>query len=183
MQLQKNLNNLVLTLVLGVGAVHAETHVHSSEPTHFYEIRSDSRKERQRLADMGYALEEIRSDKVYIVGEAADLEKLKAAGFDVHGMRIKKEWKSLQFDEKGSKYSSYAQIQARMNALVEKAPHLVSLKTFGRTNENRDMQLLRISSLSEGQAEAAKLPSIMYMGVITLANICLLKCPLCLQNT
>ena len=72
----------------------------NDDVTHIFEIKSNSRDERQKLSDMGYALDEIRSDKVFVLGRQADIKILSNAGFEVKANKIKDEWLTLNSHEK-----------------------------------------------------------------------------------
>jgi carboxypeptidase T len=121
---------------------------------------------------MGYSIDEFRSDKVYIYGHAEDAERLSQQGFKAAAHVFKPEWFKWtpRDSELGKiegisvKYHSYDEVKSALNDVVSRNPNIVSLMSLGKTVENRDVPMVRISGKTPGQAEGEKIPSIMYMG-------------------
>src|SRR5438045_2760495 len=89
-----------VSLVAAVAAVQSFAHSGSdnragrdADPTHIVEVKASTRAERTAITEMGFSLEEFRSDKVYIYGKEQDAARLNAAGFEAKAVLIKPEWR------------------------------------------------------------------------------------------
>lgn len=146
----------------------------SSKPTHIIEVKAATREERSALANLGYSLDELRSDKVYIYGHQNDEVALKATGFDAKAYAFKPEWFKWTPQTFGNgkpapegagiSYHSYTEVAAKLDDLAKINPSIVTKMSLGRSLENRDVPMIRISGKTPGDAETQKLPAIMYMG-------------------
>ncbi len=130
------------------------------------EVRAKNSKERTLLGNLGFALEEIRSDRVFVYGFESDLKRIQAAGFEASAQPLKSEWLNMESADstKLSRYHSYAEVQQLLTQLTLDKPHIASLSSLGRSVESREMPLLRISGKSLGEAEGQRTPVIFYMG-------------------
>lgn len=144
----------------------------SAKPTHIIEVEAKTREERTAIANQGFSIDELRSDKVYIYGHQEDADLLVSKGFKATAHVFKPEWfkwtPELAFDSgiKGiaPKYHTYAEVTASLNAMAAQYPAIATLMSIGRSVENRDVPMIRISGKTPAQAESLQLPSIMYMG-------------------
>ena len=159
---------LAVTAGLAFSAV-AHNDVTDDKPTHLIEVEAHNSAERSAIANLGFAPEEFRSDKVYIYGRAQDEATLRKAGFNTHSYEIQPQWlkwREGESDKAGgtSSYHSYDQVNTILNDVVAKHPNIASLTTIGKSLENRDVKMVRLSGKSLGDAETNKLPVVFYMG-------------------
>jgi carboxypeptidase T len=133
----------------------------SAASTHIIKVQTQNREERSRLASLGFALEEFQSDGVLIYGDLNDLEKIKSSGFEAKANKIKDEWFHSQSSDR---FNSYAEILDRMHQLEKDHPDLVSLESIGKSYEGQDILAIRISPKDRSEAEAQKIPTVLYTG-------------------
>ena len=136
------------------------------EPSHVIEVKAADSETRSAIANLGFAIDEVLSDKVYIYGKPSDAKRLQDAGFKTSAFELQKSW--LQWSESATdakeKYRSYGEVAGRMTELARAYPALVTELSIGRSTENRNMPLMRISGVSAGDAETNKLPVVFFMG-------------------
>ncbi|NCN26614.1 zinc carboxypeptidase [bacterium] len=163
MQLRHTLGLFILLFSFqGIAAEKSKAQIPEGV-THIIEVGASTREQRSAVADLGYALEEIRSDKVFIYGNKKDVELLKKTGLQVSADEVQARW--FQIDEALEwRYSSYDQVLERMNALVAAAPDLVSLYSIGQTHEGRDIVAIRIGASTLTEAQINGVPQMVYMG-------------------
>ncbi len=138
----------------------------SSHVTHVIEVKAKTAAERSRIVDLGFAIDELRSDAVYIFGKARDADTLRRAGFRATATPAKSEWFTIPqaVEAMAARFTSLTEVETQLQDLATRFPNIVEVQTLGRTNENRVTKMVRISGKSPAQAEAAKLPVIFYMG-------------------
>jgi len=155
--------------VLSANSFSATDH---AKPTHIIEVQASTREERTAIADLGFNLDELRSDKVFIYGKAKDAEYIKSKGFQAKAHVFKPEWyqwtpshgETFSVNGEAQKYHSYDEVNSILGALVGRNPSIANVMTLGRTVENRNVPIVRISGKSPAEAESAKLPTVMFMG-------------------
>lgn len=128
------------------------------------EVFVSDKNARGYLASMGFALDEVFSDRVYIFGTKSDAERIQKSGFKVQSTPYLKRWKSFDKNLPQRKFVSYSEALEKMNSLAHTRPDLAQVLSLGRSFENRDTPVLRISAKNLGDAETQKLPVIFYMG-------------------
>lgn len=132
--------------------------------THIIEVSAKNREERSLVANLGYSLEEFRSDKVYIYGHLEDAARIEHdTGLKARAFETKPEWFKIKGVAEG-RYSSLAQVEAQLAKLEKDYPALVTKLSIGKSLEGRPLTTLRLSGKSLAQAESEKLPVIFYMG-------------------
>ncbi|NCN42094.1 zinc carboxypeptidase, partial [bacterium] len=151
--------------IMHSGLTSAASHHHSEEAkTHYIEIKSNDKHLRTLVQDMGFAIDEIRSDKFFVAGTEADIKKLKAIGAPVTAQEIPERWFQMDMGLNAQRYTSYEEAKAQLVALANDYPSLVTQTTLGNSIENRDMTMVRISGRSLAQAEAEQLPVVLFTG-------------------
>ncbi|MBS1984696.1 MAG: zinc carboxypeptidase [Bdellovibrionales bacterium] len=131
-------------------------------PTHIIEVKASTSEQRTRIANLGYSPEDVRSDRVFVWGSEADAEVLRQAGFNAEAHPLPT--RLLLGDIATTRYHSYDRAVNELQEMEQKFSRLVTLSTLGRSVENRDIPLLRISGKTLGEAANAQLPVIFYMG-------------------
>lgn len=154
-----------LVLALGTpGLAQAHDSADSEIPDRIIEIKAANSSERSRLANLGFALEDIRSDRVFVWGHEADAAKIRAAGFEATSTELPSRLMAGKLAEPVKRYHTYETLTQALQQLEHDYPSLVSLSSMGRSVQNRDIPVMRISGVSLGQAEAQKTPVMFYMG-------------------
>lgn len=152
--------SLIAIAALSAGSVRADD---EGVPDRIIEIKASTRQERTRLANLGYALEDIRSDKVFVWGHEEDAQRIRDAGFNATSValpaRIMAERERVE-----TRYHSYDSMTKALQQLEKDHSSIVTLMSLGRSVQNRDIPMVRISGKSVGQAEANKVPVMFYMG-------------------
>jgi len=154
-----------LISLAATGAFGTVANAHTDENvTHVIEVQAATREERSAIANLGYALEEFRTGKVYIYGQAQDAVRIqRETGLPAHAYTAKPEWFSPRGAAEG-RYSSFTEIEAALGKIERDFSAIATRTVIGRSLENRPIYALRISGKSIADAESAKLPVIFYMG-------------------
>jgi carboxypeptidase T len=132
---------------------------HSTE--FIFEVPAKTKEERTYISNFGFAIDQVMSDRVFITGNGYDRDLLKRSGIQFTATPYQPKWDK---DERAGKYRSYDDVINVFKKLAADHPDFVSYDVLGKSLEGRDQPLLRISSLSPGEAESAKIPSILYQG-------------------
>lgn len=149
---------------LSVSGAFAHGTTESTDPTHIIEVKVSKREERTRLADLGYALEDLRSDRVFIWGQAQDAERIRKEGFETKTVEMPMRIMHDPRITDTTLYHSYDRMNEDLAALEKKNPSIVTLVSLGRSVQNRNIPMLRISGKSLAEAESEKLPVAFYVG-------------------
>ncbi len=167
MYLSKSFARLTFAATCLFQGMSAQAHrFDDSIPTHVIEVRVTTKAERNALTKLGYSLEDLRSDKAYIYAHEKDLARIRAAGFIAGASPMKEEWMNIE-EMPGpnlAKFHSYEEVDALLQSMAKVHSNIVTLTSLGRSLENRDIPMLRISSKSPAQAESLQLPVAFYMG-------------------
>lgn len=126
-----------------------------------FEVPAKSKEERTLISNLGLAIDQVMSDRVFITGSSVERKLLKISGLDFIERQYKEQW---QRSDRAKKYRSYEEVVTTLKKLSDENPDFVSYEILGKTTEGRDQPMLRISGLSHGEAESSKLPAILYQG-------------------
>lgn len=135
-----------------------------ASPSWVIEIPAADKDTRTKVANLGFAIEEILSDKVFVLGSDSDAQKLESAGFKVVKRKFQERFRIFESFGPGMSYHSYQEVVRDLTNLSNLYPHLVSLESLGKTHENRDMTMIRISGMTKADAESKRIPAIIYTG-------------------
>jgi carboxypeptidase T len=149
-------------LIAGAAQAHAPT----SQPELVISIGATTKEQRSKIANLGYALDDVHSDRVFIYGSAEDARRLSALGLPtaVNTLPARPFESDEPFDIRATQYHSYERLVGEIKTLEQSYPALVTVLSLGRSLENRDMPLIRISGKSLAEAEALQLPVAFYTG-------------------
>jgi carboxypeptidase T len=153
-----NIKRIALAAALFAFGVQAAPH------THYIEAQVKDRDDRSLIARAGYAIDEIRDGKVFFMGSEADVAKLARLNIRATAHKMQARWFATPQDARAARYTSLAEVNSQLQALAAQNPALVQIKSLGKTRENRDTFVVRISSRTEAQAEQEQLPVVFYMG-------------------
>jgi carboxypeptidase T len=134
------------------------------EPTHYIEVEAKNRATRTKVADLGYSIDEVRSDTVYFPGTMADVQKLRAEKLNAKAYPFRKEWLQDEVGMFGERFISTDATYQAIEALQRDFPKLASVSTFGKSFEGKDLKVVRISGQTLADAAANKLPVVFYTG-------------------
>lgn len=153
-------------LLAAVGFSAALAHAaQETSRTHYIEVQTNNKIERSLVTRLGYAIDEVRSDKVFFLGNEADVAKLARLNLKAKAYKMQSNWTTQDdLSPEAARYTSYSEVAQQLQNLAASRPDLVTLTTLGNSLENRDVPMLRISGKSVAEAEAGQLPVIFYMG-------------------
>ncbi len=135
-----------------------------TEPSHYIEVKAADRKSRSAISNLGFAIDEIRSDAVYFPGDLQDLRKLREAGLKANAYPFRKEWTQEQFGIFAERFISTDDTYKALGDMQKNYPGLATLFSMGKSVEGRDLLVLRLSGKTVAQAEEQKLPVVLYTG-------------------
>lgn len=102
-------------------------------------VLAKDKVERTKLANLGFSLDEIRDDKVYIQGSSKDLKIILNEGFEIiESYPFKKQWLMKPEKGVGLKYHEYSDVVKELNDFALNYPNLASVSSIGKSFENRD---------------------------------------------
>ncbi|HVJ65291.1 MAG TPA: M14 family metallopeptidase [Bdellovibrionota bacterium] len=136
----------------------------NAAPKWIIEIPAPNKEIRSKITDLGYAIDEVLSDKVFVLGGDADVKKLSESGYKVTPREYQERFEVFESFGPGLVYHSYQDVVRELENLSGLYPQLVSLESLGKSHENRDMTMIRISGMSKAAAQTSNAPVIMYMG-------------------
>ncbi len=128
---------------------------------YIFEVPARDKHERTFISNLGFAIDEVQSDRVFITGGAYDRDLLKRSGLTFTETLYQDKWDNLP---RATKYRSYEEVINVFKKLSADHPEIASYEILGKSYEGREQPLLRISALSPGEAESAKTPAILYQG-------------------
>lgn len=131
----------ILSAIGLAGGLLIAPNLHSDLGNKFFiKVKADTREERNRLANLGYAFEMVTREYVTIIGDTAELEALsrEANIQDVIAAQ------TLDFPAEDAAFHNYPELTAKLQELVSRFPQHASLKSLGKSLEGRDIWLLRI---------------------------------------
>lgn len=132
-----------------------------AETRYVFEVEAKTKEERTFVSNLGFAIDQVLSDRVFISGNAYDKNLLQRSGLKFSTTEYQPRWEKL---DRASKYRSYQDVITAFKKLAADNPDFVSYEVLGKSFEGREQPMLRISSLSAGEVESAKTPAILYQG-------------------
>ncbi len=131
------------------------------QATYWIKIKAKNRFERSFVADMGISIESTDKDYVIGFGNKEELARLKKSGRVITSFEIKKSH-MRDFPANDKDFHNYQELMDEMNLLVKTYPDLVELKSIGKTHENRDLWVLRITK--DVKSSVGNRPAAIFMG-------------------
>ncbi|MEZ4814668.1 MAG: M14 family metallopeptidase [Bdellovibrionota bacterium] len=128
---------------------------------YIFEVPAHSKEERTLISNLGFAIDQVMSDRVFITGSNYDRDLLKRSGIQFSEQVFQQKWNKIDL---ASRYRSYQDVVDTFKNLASQHPEIASYEVLGKSTEGRDQPMLRISGLSPGEAESTKLPAILYQG-------------------
>lgn len=160
-------NNFIKSSLMALGGFLSLSAMatQDTEKTHYIEVQAKDKFERSLVTRLGYAIDEVRSDKVFFAGTEADIQKLKRLNLKAKAYPMQTNW-TLSDDVgiEAAKFTSYNEVTQQLQNLANQYSSLATLQSLGRSLENRDVPMLRISGKSQGEAETNGLPVVFFTG-------------------
>jgi carboxypeptidase T len=133
----------------------------NDDPVRYWmKIKAQNKFERSVVTDMGVAIEAIRDEYVYAIGNWDDLQTLQSRGwvevsFPLDTIHAK------AFPDEDKEYHDYAELTKKLQDIHAKFPEITTLTSIGKSVEGRDIWALRVSG---NLKDADNLPASIFMG-------------------
>lgn len=151
---------LSILAVLSVLTFSSVKQVQSSDHQYYWmKVKAKDKFERSVIANTGAAIEIVKDDYVIAYGSDIELAAIKKLGWLEASSNLANEMKD--FPTEDAAYHNYTELTNELKDLAAKNPDLVQLSSFGKTNEGRDMWVVRIGT---DLAKADTKPAVIYMG-------------------
>ncbi|MFA6315840.1 MAG: M14 family metallopeptidase [Elusimicrobiota bacterium] len=121
------------------------------------------RESRTLASEAGFAIEEIRGNRMMGAALPETIAALKQAGIEVESaVPLQRRATAKDFPSEDASFHNYAEAGALLRGLVASAPRLASTFSIGRSFLGRDIIALRLNTSAQGTAPSAK-PGIAFM--------------------
>jgi len=127
-------------------------------------IRAKDKFERTKLVNLGFSIENVKDDMSYGFARKEVIKDIEKAGFDVTAHFPASDIRAFDFPGDDSVYHNYAEMNAELDALVEKYPNLAHKFTIGKSLQGRDIVGIRIGAHATDGLSQSSLPGIVIMG-------------------
>lgn len=123
---------------------------------YWLELKAANVAERTALANQGYDIVSVESDRVIALVDEAKLQEAHASGLLL--ARYKESLSPFDFPSKDQNFHNYKELSDKLEKLAKDNPSLVALSSLGKSVEGRELWSVRISNLPEGA------PAAVFMG-------------------
>lgn len=123
---------------------------------YWLEMKASTKAERTALANQGYDIVSVESDRVIVLVGEEKLGDAHASGLLL--ARYKESLSPFDFPSGDQKFHNYQELTDKLSALAAAHPQLVTLSSLGKSVENRDLWSVRISAAPVGA------PAAVFMG-------------------
>ncbi|MBY0314829.1 MAG: zinc carboxypeptidase [Bdellovibrionales bacterium] len=125
---------------------------------YWFELKAKDKYERSDLAAQGFDIVSVEKDRVTVVGDESEIEKAEQTG------RLISVYKSgmspFDFPAKDEQFHNYKEQTEILQGIVKKYPEIATLESIGKTAEQREIWVLRLSKAKP----SADLPATLLMG-------------------
>lgn len=124
---------------------------------YWMKIHAENVQDRNRIANTGAVIEQVRPEYVIAVGTEAEMKSIQKMGLlDVHF-----EWSTdRDFPAKDADYHNYDEVVEKLQSLHQTYGNITELFSIGKTVEGRTVYAMRVS----GVLESKDMPGIAFMG-------------------
>jgi carboxypeptidase T len=143
---------VAITLLFGTFSTAAE------ETQYWMKIKATDKFQRTMIADTGVTIEATREDFVAAIGTLAEKEALEKMGLLEVSFPLTA---AMDFPKEDSAFHNYAEMTEKLQRLVSTHSQIAEINSIGKTYENRDIWVVRISG---NRAAAKNLPAAIFMG-------------------
>lgn len=130
----------------------------AGEASYWLEIKADNKQERSELARQGFDIVSVEEDRVIVLGDQNDYAKALQQGLLLE--RYSVGLSPFDFPTKDEKFHNYQELTQKLHQTAADYPHVVQLASLGKTLENRDVWVMRVSA----KAPNSGLPASILMG-------------------
>ncbi|MDX3386533.1 M14 family metallopeptidase [Streptomyces niveiscabiei] len=139
--------------VTSASADSAATAAPASDDIRQYEIHVHNNTSPVRTAIMraGVSIDEVDSETVVVSGSGAQIERLRAAGYEVTPLGgapdrlAADELRLFDFPSADSRYHNYAEMNAEIDQRLAAYPGIMSKRVIGKSYQGRDIYAIKIS--------------------------------------
>ncbi len=164
-------NTLFIALLVFIFSGFFQSAQSTQHKYYWIKVEAHDKFQRSLIANTGAAIEIVKDDYVIAYGSEANLKSIQRiarviAASDMveeanfHRQQSKK-WRTLDFPADDSQFHNYSELTAALQQLAQDNPGLVHLSSISKTNENRDLWVIRIT---KDLAIAEQKPAVIYMG-------------------
>lgn len=125
---------------------------------YWFELKAKDKYERSNLAAQGFDIVSVEKDRVIVVGDESEIEKAEQTG------RLISVYKSgmspFDFPAKDEQFHNYKEQTEILQGIAQKYPEIATLDSIGKTAEQREIWVLRLSKAKP----SADLPATLLMG-------------------
>lgn len=125
---------------------------------YWFELKAKDKYERSDLAAQGFDIVSVEKDRVIVVGDESEIEKAEQTG------RLISIYKSgmspFDFPAKDEQFHNYKEQTEILQGIAQKYPEIATLESIGKTAEQREIWVLRLSKAKP----SADLPATLLMG-------------------
>jgi carboxypeptidase T len=134
----------------------------------FVHIEVTTKEQRTTLANLGMAIDSVKSDAVYGTANDATLARIRNVGFKIKETFVlnAKGLDALGFPEQDGRYHDYEEMTAALRTVVEENPEIMRMYSLGRTWQGRNIWAVQINAHGEfyDEGHQSGLPGIVFMG-------------------
>ena len=152
---------LLVAFVATIFSSESFASIQESKKDKILEVLVEGREGRSQLADLGYALEDVREDRAFIYGNKLDAKTLESFGFQV---KVNEPPLQTQSWWSRARFRNYFDVKRKMQSLAKHSSGVAALVSLGESTQGRDVPMLRISSVNEEDAVKTNLPLAFYVG-------------------
>lgn len=136
---------------------------------YWIKVEAHDKFQRSLIANTGASIEIVKDDYVIAYGSETSLKKIKtiakviAASDLVYEQKFQQfsKIKPLDFPTSDSDFHNYSELTTALQNLADANPDLVQMSSISKTNENRDIWVLRIT---KDFSTADQKPAVIFMG-------------------
>lgn len=125
---------------------------------YWFELKAKDKYERSELAAQGFDIVSVEKDRVIVVGDESEIEKAEHTG------RLLSIYKSgmspFDFPAKDEQFHNYKEQTEILQSIAKKYPEIATLDSIGKTAEQREIWVLRLSKAKP----TADVPATLLMG-------------------
>jgi carboxypeptidase T len=127
-------------------------------------VRAPSREARTAIVDLGFSIENVKSDISYGFATTKIIQRLQQAGFEVTAHYPVNEIRAFDFPREDGAYHNYDRMNKELDELVAAHPGLVRKFSIGKSGEGREIVGVRITTAAKDGLTPTALPGAVFMG-------------------
>jgi carboxypeptidase T len=129
-----------------------------SEQLYLVQAKAKSKSERNKIANLGVAIDAVYSDSVSFIATRDEIKKLKSSNISVEVSNLPE--RSWDFPGGDEAFHNYKEMSDAIDALVAANPDIAKRITIGKSLEGRDLIGVRLSS----NPKSDSLPTAIFVG-------------------